>query len=254
MEKKERIVIVTGAAQGIGFAIAKAFVENGDWVAIADIKVEAAEKAAAQLGNAKGYKVDLTLEEDIKRFVEQVVAEKGTVDVVVNNAGLQYISTVEDFPLDKWNQLLRVILTGTFLMTKYTLPIFKAKNKGRIINISSTHGQIADPFKSAYVAAKFGVEGFTKTVALENAQTGITANTIMPGPVRTQLIENQIAKLAAEDGTSEQEAMEKHILGKQPMKRLLEPFEVGATAVFLASEGANAITGTSLNVSGGMLA
>ncbi|MCM3571084.1 3-hydroxybutyrate dehydrogenase [Neobacillus mesonae] len=250
--QKERTVIVTGAAQGIGYAIAESFIQNGDFVAIFDLNMEAAENAAAKLGNAKGYSVNVADEEQVKKAINDLVSERGSLDVVVNNAGLQFISPVEDFPLEKWNQLLAVILTGTFLITKHALPVMKKQKKGRIINISSAHGRIPDAYKSAYVAAKFGVVGFTQTAALETAKEGITVNAIMPGPVRTKLIEKQLPELAEQDGTTVEEALNHHILGKQWMKRLLEPSEIGATVVFLASDGAAAITGESIGVTGGM--
>ncbi|MCH6264532.1 SDR family NAD(P)-dependent oxidoreductase [Neobacillus citreus] len=145
--------------------------------------------------------------------------------------------TFVEFPLEKWNLLFGVILTGTFLMTKHVIPTMKKQHKGRIINISSPHGRIPDAYKSDYVAAKFAVVGFTQTAALETAKGGITVNAIMPGPVRTELIEKQIPKLVAED----EEALNHHILGKQCMKRLLEPSEIGVTAVFLALDGAAAV-------------
>lgn len=247
-----RTVLVTGAAQGIGYAIAESFINNGDFVAILDLNLEAAENAATKLGNAKGYKVDVANEENVKTAIDQIIAERGTVDVLVNNAGLQHISPVEDFPLEKWNLLINVILTGTFLMTKHVLPTMKKQQKGRIINISSAHGRVPDAYKSAYCAAKYGQVGFTQVTALETAQDGITCNTIMPGPVRTELIEKQLPKLAAQDGTTVEEALNHHILGKQWMKRLLEPSEIGATAVFLASDGAAAITGEGIGVTGGI--
>lgn len=250
--QKERTVIVTGAAQGIGYAIAKSFVEHGDFVAVFDLDLKAAENAAKELGNAKGYSVNVADEEQVKGAINELIDERGSLDVVVNNAGLQFISPVEDFPLEKWNLLLDVILTGTFLVTKHALPQMKQQRKGRIINISSAHGRIPDAYKSAYVAAKFGVVGFTQTAALETAQDGITVNAIMPGPVRTELVEKQLPNLAEQDGTTVEEALNHHILGKQWMKRLLEPSEIGATAVFLASDGAAAITGESVGVTGGM--
>ena len=159
--KKERTVVVTGAAQGIGYAIAEAFVNNGDFVAICDINLPAAESAANKLQNAKGYKVNVTDEEDVKSFVQLLTAERGTVDVLVNNAGLQHIDKVEDFPVDKWRLLIDVMLTGPFLMTKYVLPFMKEQQYGRIINISSVHGKMASPYKSAYVSAKHGVVGLS---------------------------------------------------------------------------------------------
>ncbi|QNU07071.1 3-hydroxybutyrate dehydrogenase [Peribacillus butanolivorans] len=252
MMTNERTVIVTGAAQGIGYAIAESFINNGDFVAIFDLNEEAAISAAEKLGNAKGYKVNVADEPNVKAAVDQVIAERGTVDVLVNNAGLQFISPVEDFPVEKWDLVNDVILKGTFLLTKHALPAMQKQKKGRIINISSAHGRIPDAYKSAYCAAKFGQVGFTKVTALENALNGITCNTIMPGPVRTELIEKQLPVLAEQDGTTVEEALNHHILGKQWIKRLLEPSEIGATAVFLASEGAAAITGEEIGVTGGI--
>lgn len=190
-------------------------------------------------------------ETTVKNAINDVTNQYGAIDVLVNNAGIQYISKIEDFPLDKWNQVIGVIQTGTFLMTKHVLPSMKQQQKGRIVTISSAHGEMADPFKSAYVASKFAQIGFTKTIALETVDDGITANAVLPGPVRTKLIENQLAKLAEQDGTTEQEAMEKHITSKSPMNRLLEPSEIADTVVFLASDGASAITGETISVSGG---
>lgn len=250
---KERTVIVTGAARGIGFAIAEAFVKNGDFVAIGDLNLEQAVESAKNLGShAKGYAVNVADEESVKSFINQVVADRGTVDVLVNNAGLQHIDKVEDFPVNKWNQLISVMLTGPFLLTKYTVPLMKKQHYGRIINISSVHGKMASPFKSAYVSAKHGVVGLTRTVAIETAQDGITVNAIMPGAVKTVLVMNQLADLAKEDGTTEEEALHKHLLNKQPLKRFVEPAEIAAAAIYLASDGAAAVTGETLSVSGGM--
>lgn len=252
MKTTNRTVIVTGGAQGIGYAIAQEFIANGDYVAIFDLNEEAANAATEKLGNAKGYKVDVADETSVKTAIDTVVAERGAVDVLVNNAGLQFISKVEDFPVEKWDLLNNVILKGTFLMTKHSLPSMKAQKYGRIINIVSAHGRVPDAYKSAYCAAKAGQTGFSKVVALENATEGITCNNIEPGPVRTELIEKQLPVLAEKDGTSVEEALNHHILGKQWIKRLLEPSEIGKTAVFLASEGAAAITGESIPVTGGM--
>lgn len=247
-----RIVVVTGGAQGIGLSIAKAFVENGDFVAIADLNIQAAEKAAKNLGNAKGYKLDVASEESVVAFYKNLFNDKGTVDVVVNNAGLQFISSVEDFPLEKWNLLINVMLTGPFLMSKHALPEMRKKKWGRIINISSAHGKMPDAYKSAYCTAKYGILGLSAVTALETAKEGITVNSVLPGPVRTELIEKQIPLLAIKDGTTEEEAMNHHILGKQWMKRLLEPEEIADSIVFLASEKAGAITGEEMMVTGGM--
>ena len=173
-ETTNRTVLITGAAQGIGYAIAEEFIANGDFVAIFDLNEEAAIAAAEKLGNAKGYKVNVADETSVKTAIDTVIAERGSVDVVVNNAGLQFISKTEDFPVEKWDLLNDVILKGTFLMTKHSLKSMQAQNYGRIINIVSAHGRIPDAYKSAYCAAKAGQTGFSKVVALENATNGIT--------------------------------------------------------------------------------
>lgn len=252
-ENMQRTVVVTGSARGIGFAIAEAFIKNGDFVAIADLNLEQAVESAKSLGNhAKGYEVNVADEESVKRFIDQIIADRGTIHVLVNNAGLQHIDKVEDFPVAKWNQLINVMLTGPFLLTKYIVPFMKKQQYGRIINISSVHGKMASPFKSAYVSAKHGVVGLTRTVAIETANDGITVNAIMPGAVKTELVMNQLAALAKEDGISEEEALHKHILNRQPLKRFVEPSELGAAAIYLASDGAAAVTGETISVSGGM--
>lgn len=252
MANTNRTVIVTGGAQGIGYAIAEEFIQNGDFVAILDLNEEAASRAAETLGNAKGYEVDVANEMSVEKTVQAILAERGTVDVLVNNAGVQFISAIEDFPVEKWDFVNDVILKGTFLMTKHILPIMQNNAYGRIINISSAHGRIPDKYKSAYIAAKFGQVGFTKAAALENATKGITVNTVQPGPVRTDLIENQLSLLAEEDGSTIVEALNHHILGQQWIKRLLEPSEIGATVVFLATDEAGAITGEEIGVAGGI--
>lgn len=246
-----RNVIITGAAQGIGYAAAQAFDLEGDRVFIFDMNLETAQEAANSLNNGIAYEVNVTNEDNIKEAIADIISQYGSIDVLVNNAGIQYISKVEDFPLEKWNQVINVIQTGTFLMTKHVLPSMKQQQQGRIITVSSAHGEMADPFKSAYVASKFAQIGFAKTVALETVDYGITSNAVLPGPVRTTLIENQLANLAEQDGITEQEAMEKNITGKMPMNRLLEPSEVADTIVFLASDKSSAITGETISVSGG---
>ncbi|PLS03652.1 3-hydroxybutyrate dehydrogenase [Neobacillus cucumis] len=252
-EHTNRTVIVTGAARGIGYSIAEAFVKNGDFVAIADLNLDNAVKSAETLGSqAKGYQVNVADEDSVKSFIDQVVADRGSVHVLVNNAGLQHIDKVEDFPTEKWNLLIGVMLTGPFLLTKHVIPLMKIQQYGRIINISSVHGKMASPFKAAYVSAKHGVVGLTRTVAIEAANDGITVNAIMPGVVKTELVMNQLAALAQEDGTSEEEALHKHLLNKQALKRFIDQSEVASAAIFLASNGAAAITGETLSVSGGM--
>lgn len=222
----------------------------GDW------NEEAAVDAARRItdetdGLAEGHMLDVSQESSVRSWVDQIVRTHGRIDVVINNAGLQHIDRVEDFPVEKWKQLIDVMLTGPFLLTRYTVPIMKQQRFGRIINISSVHGRTASPFKSAYVAAKHGVVGLTRTVALEVAEFGITVNAIMPGAVDTPLVQNQLQHLAETEQISREEALHKHLLHKQAIKRFVKPEEVAACALYLASEAAGIITGECIGVSGG---
>ncbi|MFC7441272.1 3-hydroxybutyrate dehydrogenase [Laceyella putida] len=252
----KRTVIVTGAAGTIGYAIGRSFAANGDRVVVWDLKREQAEAAATRMreetgAEVTGVAVDVTDEAMVKGAVAELAQTVGRIDVIVNNAGLQHIDRVEDFPLDRWNLLLNVMLTGPFLLIKHTVPLMKQQRYGRIITISSVHGKTASPFKSAYIAAKHGVIGLTRTVALETAEYGITANAILPGVVDTPLIQNQLQKLAATEGITKEEALHKHLLHKQSIKRFIKPEEVAACALYLASDGAASITGETVSVSGG---
>lgn len=253
---KQRVVAVTGAARGIGYSIAEAFANNGDRVVIGDLNEEEALGAARQIaaetdGFAEGYVLDVTQEQSVRSWVDRIVKSHGRIDVVINNAGLQHIDRVEDFPSEKWKQLIDVMLTGPFLLIKYTVSIMKRQRFGRIINISSVHGRTASPFKSAYIAAKHGVVGLTRTVALEVAEFGITVNAIMPGAVDTPLVRNQLQHLADTEQISQEEALHKHLLQKQAIKRFVKTEEVAACALYLASDAAAIITGECIGVSGG---
>jgi len=256
MKRKANVVIVTGAAGGIGYAIAEAFAKNGDIPVLADLNGDEAEAAARKLNEAYGcgaaaFGFDVADPDSVRGLIERAAERWGRIDVVVNNAGLQYVSPVEQFPIEKWDLLIDVMLKGPFLMTKYAVPHMRARKTGRIINIASVHGRLASPYKSAYIAAKHGVVGLTRTVALEVAEDNITVNAVMPGVVRTPLIENQLEHLAAQDGLSREEALLKHFLAKQAIKRFISPEEVAAVCVFLASPGASSITGDTISVSGG---
>lgn len=256
MGENRRTVIVTGSRRGIGFAIAEAFARNGDQPIIVDIELEEAEKAAKQLAEKYhvkpvAYKVDVADELSVKDLINHVIKDFNHIDILVNNAGLQHIDPIENFPVEKWDLLVNVMLKGPYLMTKHVIPYMKKRKYGRIINISSVHGKTASPYKCAYISAKHGVIGLTRTVALEVADDNITVNAVLPGVVKTVLIENQLEKLAKEDGTSEEKALLKHLINKQAIKRFIYPEEVAATCLFLTSEGASSITGDSISVSGG---
>lgn len=256
MTQRKRIVIVTGAARGIGYAIAEAFAENGDQPIIADVSGEEAKQAAGAIAEkyrcqAASFQVDVADAQSVETLMDRVAGTFGGVDVVVNNAGLQHVDPIERFPVDKWDQLIGVMLKGPFLMTKYAIPHMKRQQYGRIINISSVHGKLASPYKSAYISAKHGVIGLTRTAAIELADHNITVNAVLPGVVHTKLIEDQLQKLADEDGTTREEALHKHLLAKQALKRFILPQEVAFCCMFLASDGASSITGDAISVSGG---
>lgn len=249
----QKTVIVTGAARGIGYAIAKKFSEHDYKVVIADINEKKAKNAANEIGKGStGFHVDVTNEQSVKNLIHEVYQKYGSIDVLVNNAGLQHLDSIENFPLERWNALIGVMLTGPFLTSKYVLPFMKERKFGRIINISSIHGKLASPYKAAYIAAKHGVVGLTRTICLETAKDGITANTIMPGPVKTELLEKQFKQLQEEKGLTQKEALEEIMWPKQPMERFVDPEEIGDAALFLASDGARSISGENISVSGGI--
>uniref|UniRef100_A0A7V4A0C4 3-hydroxybutyrate dehydrogenase n=1 Tax=Thermus tengchongensis TaxID=1214928 RepID=A0A7V4A0C4_9DEIN len=233
-----KTALVTGAGSGIGLAIARAFAQEGARVLVHDVKDASA--LAAELGGVF-FQADLGDPKAVEELGEQ--AARYGVDILVNNAGFQHIDPVEDFPLETWQRMLQVMLTAPFQLTKALLPGMKAKGWGRILNIASVHGLVASPFKSAYIAAKHGLIGFTRTVALEAGPFGVTVNAIAPAYVRTPLVENQIADQARTLGIPESEVVEKVFLAQAAVKRLIEPEEVAELALFLASEKAGAITG-----------
>ncbi|MFJ8262793.1 3-hydroxybutyrate dehydrogenase [Rummeliibacillus sp. NPDC094406] len=246
-----RNVIITGAAGGIGQALVKKFVEQGDFVFATDLHLDQVKKLEEIFpGRVQAIQLDVTNEISVKQAIQHV-ARKGQVDVIVNNAGLQYRAKVEDFPTEQWDLLIDVMLKGTFLMTKHAMPYMKEQQYGRIINISSIHGDKATPEKVAYVAAKHGVIGITRVTALEGAKYNITANAVLPGPVKTPLLDRQIKELE-EKGLDEGQALAEIIYPKQAMKRLITPEEVADGVYFLTSNAATGITGENLSVSGGI--
>jgi 3-hydroxybutyrate dehydrogenase len=242
-----RVAIVTGAASGIGRAIAEALARQGDQVVVADLNADQGQAAAAALGG-QFVAVNLAQRADCRRLVDAALARYGRVDILINNAGFQHIDPIEEFPEDTWDAMLAVMLTAPFLLTRYVWPTMKAQRWGRIVNIVSVLGLVAAPFKSAYVAAKHGLIGLTRTAALEGGAHGITANAICPAYVRTPLLENQIADQARTRGIAPEEVIERVMIDPVAIKRLIEPEEVAALVVYLCSEAASAVTGAAWTI------
>ena len=238
-----KTALVTGAASGIGRAIAVDLAAHGARVLCADINETEGQALARDLGNALFQRADVGSRADCKGLVDRATAEWGGVDILINNAGLQHVSPIEDFPEDRWEQLLRIMLFGAFYLTRYAIPHMYERHWGRIVNISSLHGLVASPFKSAYVSAKHGLNGLTKTVALEAAEKGVTVNAVCPSYVRTPLVEKQIADQARINGITEEAVVRDIMLAPAAIKRLLEPEEVAAYVTFLCSDAAAGITG-----------
>lgn len=241
MQLKDKTALITGAGSGIGKAIAEVFAREGARLILNDLAPNAAELAQA-LGGVF-IQADLSDQSSVRALAQRAL-ELGPVDILVNNAGLQRINPVDEYPEDTWNMMLQVLLTAPFQLIKYTLPDMKQRRWGRIINVASLHGLVASPYKSAYISAKHGLLGLTKTVALEVGEYGITCNAICPAYVRTPLVESQIADQARTLSIPEAEVIEKVMLAPAAIKRLIEPEEVAEYALFLASDRAGAITGS----------
>jgi 3-hydroxybutyrate dehydrogenase len=257
---KSRAAIVTGSTSGIGLGIAKALAGEGCDLMIGGFAPPGApERLCRELSSEYGVKVvycgaDLSEPEEARRMAGEAIRALGKVDILVNDAGLQFVAPLVEFPDEKWDYLRSVLLDAQFHLIKAVLPGMIERKWGRIINISSVYGVVAAPHKPAYVAAKHGVVGLTKAVALEVAPTGVTCNAICPALVITDVIRNQLPQQAKVLNCTEEEAMQRLFLGAIPTKRAIEPSELGATAAFLCSEGAKSITGATIMVDGGFTA
>ena len=249
-----RVAIVTGAANGLGLSIARAFSQEGARVALADLDGQGVEKVASELEGAISVQLDVRDRGAAKAAMEKTFTEFGRLDILVNNAGFQRIAPIGEFDEGDWEAIIGTMLTGTFLCTKHALPHLRRSGSGRIINIASVHSLVASPFKSAYVAAKHGVLGFTKALALEEAANGITANAVCPSYIRTALAEEQITEQAQANNVTEAEALEEIILEPVAIKRLLEPEEVSELVVYLASDLASGVTGSAIPIDCGWTA
>ena len=238
----QSVAIVTGAASGIGRSIAQALAQRGDRVVVADID-KAGGEAAADALDARFVQADLSQREDCQRLITETLKRYGGVDILVNNAGFQHIESIETFPPEIWDKMIAVMLTAPFLLTQHVWQAMKANGWGRIINISSIHGRVASPFKSAYVTAKHGLIGFTRSAALEGGAHGITVNAICPGYVQTPLVEEQIADQARTHQLTRDEVLEQVMLAPAAIKRLIRPEEIASLVVYLCSEEAGVITG-----------
>jgi 3-hydroxybutyrate dehydrogenase len=249
-----KTALVTGSTSGIGLAIAKALAAEGAKVMVngfgdpADIARECEELGAIHDG------ADMSDPAAIERMMSRCAEELGGPDILVNNAGIQHVSPVENFPVEKWDAIIAINLSAAFHTTRLALPGMKSKSWGRIVNTASAHSLVASPNKSAYVAAKHGIAGFTKTVALEAARDGVTANCISPGYVWTPLVENQIPDTMKAWNLTREQVMNDVLLAAQPTKRFVTPEEVAALALFLCRDEAQSITGANLSMDGGWTA
>ena len=244
---QNKTALITGAGSGIGRAIAEAFAREGARVLVHDVTAQS-QTVADALG-MPFLQADLSDQAAVRELAQRALTvANGRVDILVNNAGSQSIHSVEDFPEDTWNNMLQVMLTAPFQLIKYLLPPMKRNKWGRVINISSLHGLVASPFKSAYISAKHGLIGLTKTVALETGADGITVNAICPAYVRTPIVDKQIADQARSQNISEADVIDKVMLAPAAIKRLIEPEEIAEFVLYLVSDKASFITGAAHSI------
>ena len=255
-----KVALVTGSTSGIGLGVARALAESGARIALNGFgtpDVVAAEVAAIETDfgvSAIHLDADMAKPGEIAALMEKALDAFGRLDVLVNNAGIQHVAKLEEFPVEKWDAILAINLSSAFHTTRLALPIMRRNGYGRIVNIASAHALVGSPFKSAYVAAKHGLLGLTKVTALETAEEGITCNAICPGYVYTPLVEKQIEAQAKAHGIPRDEVIRDVLLAQQPNKRFASVQEIGALTAFLATEAAGSITGAALPVDGGWTA
>ena len=255
-----KTALVTGSTSGIGLGIARTLAAQGANVVLNGLgEAHTIEKLRAELGEMHGVTVrydaaDMSRPEDIEQMMGKALAEFGCIDLLINNAGIQHVAPVDEFPVDKWYAILAINLSATFHTVRLALPAMKRQGFGRIVNIASAHALVASRYKSAYVSAKHGVAGFTKTVALEVAEAGITVNAVCPGYVLTPLVEQQIPDTAKARGITQQEVIRDVLLAAQPTKKFVTVEQVAALTAFLCSDDAESITGAILPIEGGWTA
>ena len=252
----QKTVLITGSTSGIGLGIAREFAKTKNYNIIFNGLEPNGQEIADNVGEEFGIQVmysnaNMLKPEELREMVSNGISKFGKIDVLINNAGIQHVSPIEDFPDDKWNAIIGINLTSAFYLSKAVWPGMKERKFGRIINIASAHGLVASEFKSAYVASKHGIVGFTKTLGLEGAPFNITCNAICPGYVKTPLVEKQIADQAKAHNMSADDVVNKVMLYKQAVKEFVSLESLGQMALLLASEASNTITGTAIPIDGG---